>query len=102
MIQQNKQDIAPKSLGLELSSVNHNGSQIYPEMPSGYTPEEVANGVYVYASNGQLYNPDEWKTSMNDSAVGVAVITDNSRFCIKKGLDAVNGIHGRLFCMVPI
>lgn len=92
MIQQNIQDITPKSLGLELSSVNHNGSQIYPEMPSGYTPEEVANGVYVYASNGQLYNPDEWKTSMNDSAVGVAVITDNSRFCIKKGLDAVNGI----------
>lgn len=92
MIQQGKQDITPKSLGLELSSVNHNGSRIYPEMPSGYTPEEVPNGVYVYASNGQLYNPEEWKTSMNNSAVGVAVITSNSRFCIKKGLDAVNGI----------
>lgn len=86
MIQQNKQDIMPNNLGLELSFVNHNGSQIYPEMLSGYTPEEVANGVYVYANNGLLYNPEEWDTSLNDSAVGVAVITDNSRFCIKKGL----------------
>lgn len=86
MIYQNKQDTIPYNQGSILNSVNHDGLQIYPEIPSGYTPEEVSNGVYVYANNGLLYNPEEWDTSLNDSAVGVAVITDNSRFCIKKGL----------------
>lgn len=86
MIQCNKQDMIPYNQGSILNSVNHDGSQIYPETPSGYTPEEVSNGVYVYANNGLLYDPEEWDTSLNDSAVGVAVITDNSRFCIKKGL----------------
>lgn len=92
MIQCNKQDTIPYNQGSILNSVNHDGSQIYLEMPSGYTPEEVPNGVYVYANNGRLYDPEEWDTSLNDSAVGIAVITDNSRFCIKKGLGVEKGI----------
>lgn len=58
---------------------------------SGISPESAANGVYVYANNGKLYNPDNWNTANNDNAVGVAVITDNSRFCIKKGLANSDG-----------
>lgn len=49
------------------------------------TPETAPNGVYVYANNGKLYNPEEWDTTNNDSAVGVAVVTDNYRFAITKG-----------------
>ena len=57
-----------------------------------FTPEEAENGVYVYANDGLLYEPEVWETGRNDEAVGVAVVTDNSRFCIKKGLAAKNNI----------
>ena len=49
-----------------------------------YSPEEVPNGVYVYANDGLLYTPSEWDTNRNDDAVGVAVVTDNSKFCMGK------------------
>lgn len=52
---------------------------------SGIYPESASNGVYVYANNGKLYNPDDWNTANNNSAVGVAVIDDNCKFAITKG-----------------
>lgn len=52
---------------------------------SGISPESASNGVYVYANNGKLYNPDDWNTANNDSAVGVAVVTDDCKFAITKG-----------------
>ena len=52
---------------------------------SGISPESASNGVYVYANNGKLYNPEEWNTANNDSAVGVAVVTDDCKFAIAKG-----------------
>ena len=52
---------------------------------SGISPESASNGVYVYANNGKLYNPDNWATENNDSAVGVAVVDDNCKFAITKG-----------------
>ena len=58
-----------------------------------YTPEEAPNNVYVYANDGLLYVPEVWETGRNDEAVGVAVVTDNSRFCIKKGLGSKNSIE---------
>ena len=57
-----------------------------------FTPEEAENGVYVYANDGLLYEPEVWETGRNDEAVGVAVVTDNSRFCIKKVIGAKNNI----------
>ena len=57
-----------------------------------YTPEEAPNNVYVYANDGLLYVPEVWETGRNDEAVGVAVVTDNSRLCIKKGINANNNI----------
>lgn len=46
---------------------------------------EIENGVYVYTNKGELIKPEEWDTSRNEEAVGVAVITDNTRMCITKG-----------------
>ena len=43
--------------------------------------DEVGNGIYIAASSGQFINPSDWG-SVDDVAVGVAVITDNSRFII--------------------
>lgn len=59
--------------------------KVSPLDMSGISTESASNGVYVYANNGKLYNPDEWDTANNDSAVGVAVIDDNCKFAITKG-----------------
>lgn len=45
-------------------------------------PEQIENGVYILHTNGNLYTQDEWNTSDNTNAVGVAVITENCRFVI--------------------
>lgn len=43
---------------------------------------ELANGVYILHTNGTLYTKDEWDTSWNSQAVGVAVKTDKCQFVI--------------------
>lgn len=53
---------------------------------------KIENGVYVYTNKGELIKPEEWDTSRNEEAVGVAVITDNTRMCVKKGINAKNNI----------
>lgn len=53
---------------------------------------KYSNGVYVYTNKGELINPEEWDTTNNDNAAGVAVIGDNARFAISKELPAVNDI----------
>lgn len=58
-----------------------------------YSPEEAPNGVYVYANDGQLYIPDLWNTENNNNAVGVAIITDNTRLCVKKELDRIHNTN---------
>ena len=90
-ITSNSLDIKPNTNGNEYGQVVHDNFQIYPKK-LGITPEDASNGVYVYANDGLLYEPDSWETGRNDEAVGVAVVTDNSRFCIKKGLAAKNNI----------
>lgn len=84
MIKFNGKDVTPKINGVNLSRVMYNGKKIWPLDPAYYIPEEAPNGVYVYANDGLLYIPDKWDTSRND-AVGVAVVTDNTRLCITKG-----------------
>lgn len=59
--------------------------KVSPLDVSGISSESASNGVYIYANNGKLYNPNEWDTANNDLAVGVAVVTDNCRFAITKG-----------------
>ena len=60
---------------------------------SGISPESAPNGTYIYASNGKLYSKEQWDTTNNDSAVGVAVIQENSRFIISKDLPMKNNIE---------
>ena len=53
-------------------------------LAQGLSPESAPNGVYVYANNGKLYNPDDWDTANNDLAVGVAIITNDCKFVVDK------------------
>lgn len=53
---------------------------------------EIVNGVFVYDNTGGLTPISSWDTGNNSSAVGIALITDNTRLVIKKGLSAVNNI----------
>ena len=54
---------------------------------------EIVNGVFVYDNTGGLTPIGSWNTGNNSSAVGIALITDNTRLVIKKGLSAVNNIQ---------
>lgn len=80
----NGKDIVPRFNGKDVSRVMFNGKQIYPSN-KGIDPTTAPNGVYIYANDGLVYNPDDWNTANNDSAVGVAVITNDCRFAIIKG-----------------
>ena len=71
--------------GKNMSRVMFGTKLVWEKKQTGILPEEVSNGVYVYANDGLLYTPSEWDTNRNDDAVGVAVVTDNSKFCIGKG-----------------
>ena len=50
----------------------------------GGTPTEGIYGVFIYDTNGNLTKPEEWDTTNNDLAVGVAVIDENCAFVIGK------------------
>lgn len=80
----NGKDIVPRFNGQNVSRVMFNGKQIYPSN-KGIDPTTAPNGVYIYANDGLVYNPDDWNTANNDSAVGVAVVDDNCKFAITKG-----------------
>ena len=84
MIKFNGKDIVPRFNGKDVSRVMYNGKQIYPSN-KGIDPATAPNGIYIYSNDGKLYNPDDWDTANNDSAVGVAVVTDNCKFAITKG-----------------
>lgn len=84
MIKFNGKDVIPRFNGQNVSRVMYNGKQIYPSN-KGIDPATAPNGVYIYSNDGLLYNPDDWDTANNNSAVGVAVVDDNCRFAITKG-----------------
>ena len=44
----------------------------------------ITNGVYIYDNTGNLTTVENWNTSNNSSAIGVAVISDNCSFVIEK------------------
>ena len=98
MIKFNGKDIIPRFNGKDVSRVMYNGKQIYPSN-KGIDPATAPNGVYIYSNDGLLYNLDDWDAANNDSAVGVAVITDNTRMCIGKsgrnsGVTWSNDLYG--------
>lgn len=97
MIKFNGKDVIPRFNGKDVSRVMFNGKQIYPDNTKGLNPSTAPNGVYVYSNDGLLYNPDDWDTANNDSAVGVAVIDDNCKFAITKGIKAERGWSDSLY-----
>lgn len=48
----------------------------------GISPDKAKNGVYVMHDSGLLFHKDKWNKSLNQSASGVAVLSDNCRFVI--------------------
>lgn len=95
-IYRNKIEISPFFNGSLLSRVMYNSSQIYPvkpEEPSAFTPDEAPDGIYIYASDGKLYDTDSRDISMNDSALGVAVVSGDVKFAISKELPMKNYIR---------
>ena len=84
MIKYNGKDVTPIYNGINPNRVMYNGKQIYPSN-KGIDPATAPNGVYIYSNDGKLYNPDDWDTANNDSAVGVVVVTDDCKFAITKG-----------------
>lgn len=60
--------------------------------PASYTPETAPNGVYICTNDGKLYPKADWNQDNNNNSVGVAIVTDNVRLLIKKGIEAKNNI----------
>ena len=60
--------------------------------PASYTPETAPNGVYICTNEGKLYPKADWNQDNNDNSVGVAIVTDNVRLLIKKGIEAKSNI----------
>ena len=54
---------------------------LWPEL-GGIAIEGAPNGVYILRTDNRLYTREEWDTSWNEEAVGVAVIADNCKFVI--------------------
>ena len=69
-----------------------NAGEIECNIKFSYTPEEVPNGTWIYCNDGLLYDPAYWSKSKNDTAEGVALVTDNTKLCIKKGINAKSNI----------
>ena len=70
-----------------------NAGEIECDIKFSYTPEEVPNGTWIYCNDGLLYDPAYWTKSKNGTAEGVALVTDNTKLCIKKGVNAKNNIR---------
>ena len=69
-----------------------NAGEIECNIKFNYTPEEVPNGTWIYCNDGLLYDPAYWSKSNNNKAEGVALVTDNTKLCIKKGINAKSNI----------
>lgn len=67
--------------------------KVQPLDMSGISPESAPNGTYIYANNGKLYSKEQWDTSNNEKALGVAVVDDNCKFVVSKDLPMKNNIE---------
>ena len=82
----------PKYVSVPLLSTKNDEISIGTDTPGNKEKVWVElnvlpNGVYIASVDGTLTTPDDWDTSNNSNAVGVAVITNNCSFIIDKGND---------------
>lgn len=66
----------------EVDKIYLGSELVWQALEPGIPVEGAPNGVYILHTNGTLYTSDQWKTSYNQDAVGVALITDNCKFVI--------------------
>lgn len=66
----------------EVDKIYLGSELVWQALEPGIPVEGAPNGVYILHTNGTLYTRDQWKTSYNQDAVGVALITDNCKFVI--------------------
>lgn len=52
------------------------------ELSNGISIDVASNGVYVLGTDNLLYTSEFWNSYWNEEAVGIALITDNTRFVI--------------------
>lgn len=64
---------------------------VWQALEPGIPVEGAPNGVYILHTNGTLYTREQWKTSYNQDAVGVALVSDNCKFVIAT-IESENGI----------
>ena len=61
------------------------------EMEEGGVPvSDAPNGIYILTTDNLLYTSDQWNASMNNLSVGVALISNKSRFVIHPDDDGMN------------
>ena len=71
-----------KGYNIETSEFSITASQQTRIVTITYT--KMPNGVYICDNTGALTTVESWNTANNDSAVGVAVVSDNCSFVIDK------------------
>lgn len=56
------------------------------ENDANYIQDDVIpeNGIYIYDTDGRFTLPENWNTTNNSKAVGVAILTDDCRFIVAK------------------
>lgn len=73
-----QKQIARENIGVPTKVSELENDKNYLENGSGI----IANGIYVYDTLGRFTLPENWDTSQNDLAVGVAVVHDHGAFVV--------------------
>ena len=75
----------------EVDKIYLGADLVWQALEPGIPVEGAPNGVYILHTNGTLYTREQWKTSYNQDAVGVAFLSDNCKFVISP-IEAEDGI----------
>lgn len=59
-------------------------SQLENDVPYVVDNTLPTNGLYIYDINGNFTLPENWNTTNNSKAVGVAILTDDCKFVVAK------------------
>ena len=71
----------------EVDKIYLGAELVWQALEPGIPVEGAPNGVYILHTNGTLYTREQWKTSYNQDAVGVALVSDNCQFVIDKNAE---------------
>lgn len=66
----------------EVDKIYLGAELVWQALEPGIPVEGAPNGVYILHTNKTLYTREQWNTSHNKDAVGVALVSDNCKFVI--------------------